>query len=265
VIIDAHAHVWPDHIASQVLATRPSGLDPLHDGTVTGLLRTMDRSGIDMACALAIANVAKNVARTNEFIGGVDRTRFIPCGTVHPELSDDENLEHLHNNGIAGVKLHPLFQDVAFGSARVADLMAALASDGIVVLTHSGAGGDEAANERGAPHHLRALIDAVPELKLVAFHFGGYHRLDEAERSIVGSQVFIETSWPPSVADLDADRIRAVIARHGPDKVVFGSDWPMTDPAAEIAGIRALGLSAEDEDAILGGNLARLLGVGAAQ
>ena len=35
----------------------------------------------------------------------------------------------------------------------------------------------------------------------------------------------------------------------------------MTDPGAEIAAIRALGLPAEDEAAVLGGNLARLLGL----
>src|SRR3712207_7547473 len=43
--------------------------------------------------------------------------------------------------------------------------------------------------------------------------------------------------------------------------VVFGSDWPMADPAAEIAAIRDLGLTKEEEDGILGGNLGRLLGL----
>ncbi len=35
----------------------------------------------------------------------------------------------------------------------------------------------------------------------------------------------------------------------------------MTDPAAEIAAIRTLGLEPDEEAAILGGNLARLLGL----
>jgi hypothetical protein len=35
----------------------------------------------------------------------------------------------------------------------------------------------------------------------------------------------------------------------------------MTDPAAEIAGIRALGLPLAEEAAVLGGNLAGLLGL----
>ncbi|MET0741119.1 MAG: amidohydrolase family protein [Candidatus Nanopelagicales bacterium] len=261
MIVDAHCHVWPDHIAPKVLATRPVGMDPRFDGTVSGLLATMDDAGIDMALTLGIANVPEHVARTNEFIGTVDRSRLVPFGTVHPALSDEENLRHLQDNGIPGVKLHPLFQEVMLGDPRVIDLMRALAEAGIVVITHAGSGGDDAANERGAPHQLRRLADAVPELRLIACHYGGYHRLDEAEDVVVGSGVWLETSWPPTLAELAATRVRAIIERHGADRVVFGSDWPMTDPAAEIAGVRALGLAPDDEAAVLGGNLARLLGL----
>jgi predicted TIM-barrel fold metal-dependent hydrolase len=78
---------------------------------------------------------------------------------------------------------------------------------------------------------------------------------------VVGSRAVLETSWPPTTAGLDQARIRDIIARHGAGRVVYGSDWPMTDPAAEIAAVRALGLPADQEAAILGGNLAALLGI----
>ncbi len=261
MIIDAHAHVWPDHIAAVVLATRPSGLDSHFDGTLTGLLTTMDAAGIDLSMALAVANKASTVMRTNEWIGQIPRDRLIPAGTVHPGLSPEENVASLRDNGIRAVKLHPLFQDVAFADPQVIDIMHALAADGVTVLTHVGSGGDAAANERGNPVALRALIDAVPTLRLVAFHYGGYHQLDTAQELIVGAPVLLETSWPPSVATLDPQVVRDLIRRHGVDRVVFGTDWPMTDPAAEIAAIRALGLEPDEEAAILGGNLARLLGL----
>jgi uncharacterized protein len=261
MIVDAHCHVWPDHIAPLVLANRPAGLDPRYDGTVDGLRRTMDEAGIDRAMCLAIAAVPKHVAGTNRFVGSIDRSRFIPFGTVHPGLSVEENLKHLQDNGIPGVKLHPLFQELSLGDPKVHDILRGLAEAGIVVITHAGAGGDEDANERGAPRHLRSIVDTIPDLTLIACHYGGYHLLDEAEEQVVGSRAILETSWPPTMADLDRDRVRALVGRHGADRIVFGSDWPMTDPAAEIAGIRALGLATRDEEAILGGNLAALLGL----
>jgi predicted TIM-barrel fold metal-dependent hydrolase len=261
VIIDAHCHVWPDHIAAAVLAGRPAGLDARHDGTVDGLRRTMDAAGIDRAVCLGVAHAARTVPRTNEFIGSLDRARFMPFGTVHPDLPAAANLRSLQDNGITGVKLHPLFQDLSLADPRVVSLLAVLADAGIIVITHVGAGGDSGANDRGSPAALRALLDAVPGLRLIACHFGGYHRLDEAEDLVVGSRAVLETSWPPTTAGLDQARIRDIIARHGAGRVVYGSDWPMTDPAAEIAAVRALGLPADQEAAILGGNLAALLGI----
>ena len=261
MIIDAHCHVWPDHIAATVLAGRPADLDARHDGTISGLRRTMDEAGIDRAVCLGVAHAARTVQRTNEFIGSIDRTRFVPFGTVHPELSPAVNLKSLQDNGISGVKLHPLFQDLSLSDPRVVDIAEALAEAGITVITHVGAGGDTDANDRGSPRSLRTLLDAVPGLRVIACHFGGYHRLDEAEDLLVGSRAVLETSWPPSTAGLDPGRVLKIIARHGADRVVYGSDWPMTDPAAEIAAIRALGLPPEDEAGILGDNLAALLGI----
>ena len=261
MIIDAHCHVWPDRIAAAVLASRPAGLDARHDGTVDGLRRTLDDAGIDRAVCLGVAAAARTVERTNEFIGSLDRTRFIPFGTVHPDLPPSANLRSLQGNEIRGVKLHPLFQDLSLADPRVVELATALAEAGVLIITHVGAGGDADANDRGSPRSLADLLEKVPGLRLIACHFGGYHRLDEAEDLVVGSRAILETSWPPSTAGLDPDRIREIIRRHGADRVVFGSDWPMTAPAAEIAALRALGLSAQEEKAILGGNLAALLGL----
>jgi predicted TIM-barrel fold metal-dependent hydrolase len=261
VIIDCHMHVWPDHIADAMQSQRPSGMPLRFDGKVSGLLVTMDEAGIDKGLALGVGIKASVVARTNEFIGSVPRDRLIPFGTVHPDLSVEENLRHLRDNGIVGVKLHPLFQELSLADPRVLEILTALSEEGMPVVTHVGAGGDEAANERGRPALLRALADQLPDLRLIACHFGGYHLLDEAEDHVLGSSVTLETSWPPTMAELEPERVVALIRKHGADRVVYGSDWPMADPSAEIAAIRALGLTTDEEAGILGGNLARILGL----
>ena len=153
MIVDAHCHVWPDHIAATVLAGRQAGLDARHDGTIAGLRRTMDRAGIDRAVCLGVARAARTVQRTNEFIGSIDRTRFVPFGTVHPDLSPAVNLGSLRDNGISGVKLHPLFQDLSLADPRVVDIAAALAKAGITVITHVGAAETRMPTTAARPGH----------------------------------------------------------------------------------------------------------------
>lgn len=261
MIVDCHMHVWPDHIADAMQSQTPAGMPLRFNGKLSGLLESMDDAGIDMGLALGVGIKASTVARTNEFIGSVPRDRLVPMGTVHPDLSVDENLKSLLDNGIVGVKLHPLFQALSLDDPRVHDILAGLSELGMPVVTHVGAGQDEEANRRGAPVLLRRLADSLPDLRLIACHYGGYHRLDEAEQHVVGSSVTLETSWPPTMAELEPERVVRLIRMHGADRVVFGSDWPMADPAAEIAAIRNLGLTKEEEDGILGDNLARLLGI----
>lgn len=124
--------------------------------------------------------------------------------------------------------------------------------DQIAVITHVGEGGDAYRNSLSSPRMIRDIARQFPDLRLMACHFGGYKILDDAEEMLAGADVVLETSWPPSLATLRPERIAALIRKHGPERIVFGSDWPMTSPAAEIAAIDALGLSDDATKSVLG-------------
>jgi len=47
----------------------------------------------------------------------------------------------------------------------------------------------------------------------------------------------------------------------GSDRVVYGSDAPTIHPGPEMLRVRVAGLSAADEAAVLGGTMAKLLGL----
>ena len=55
--------------------------------------------------------------------------------------------------------------------------------------------------------------------------------------------------------------MKRLVERHGADQFVMGSDSPWDDQQAAIAAVREMGLSRDEESAILGGNAARLLGL----
>lgn len=256
MVIDAHVHVWPDAIAKAALA-RPAGdLVRRGDGTVAGSIAAMDAAGIDRSVAFGISNDAAHRDAANRFVASLDPQRFIPFGTIHPDASVQENLDSLRRHGIRGVKLHPLFQGFALDDPRLLELLEAMQGE-FVVTTHVGLGGE--GSERCTPRMLRQLVERLPDLDLISAHFGGYRLLDEVEELIVGLPVHVDTSWPPGLASVDPERLRAIIERHGADRVIFASDWPMAVPREDIEALRALGLADGELELILGGNLGRLL------
>jgi predicted TIM-barrel fold metal-dependent hydrolase len=105
------------------------------------------------------------------------------------------------------------------------------------VITHVGEGGDAFKNSLSSPKMIRDITKQFPDLRLMACHFGGYKILDDAEEMLAGADVVLETSWPPSLATLRPERVRDLIRKHGAERIVFGSDWPMTSPAEEIRAI----------------------------
>ena len=257
MIIDLHNHVWPDPVAPRALGAGIPDMPLFGDGTVSGLAAAQQEAGVDRSVCLAVANSAAAVAKANAFIGSLDRSRFIPFGTVHPDLPPDDNLAALRSAGVSGVKIHPVFQGFALDDPRLLPLLEALAGE-FPVIVHVGAGGGSDGST-AKPAMVRGWVQAVPELALIACHFGGYHQWEEAAEQLQGLPIYLDTSWPPSVSTLDPATVRAAIRRHGADRVLFASDWPTASPRAEIAAIRALGLPEQETELVLGGNAARIL------
>ena len=257
-IIDAHNHVWPDEVAERALGGNIPDMDVFGDGKVSGLLQVKQEAGIDLSVCLAVANNAGQVESANRFIGGLDRSHFIPFGTIHPDVSPEENLRHLRDNRVEGVKLHPVFQKFRLDDPALFEVLAALEGE-FPTTIHVGAGGG-GDGSTCTPAMLRHIALTFPRLDVIACHFGGYHMLHEADESVIGLPVMLDTAWPPSLAVLDPVEVRDLIRRHGVERVVFSSDWPTASPKAEVEAIRALGLDDDETAAVLGGNIARVLG-----
>jgi len=65
--------------------------------------------------------------------------------------------------------------------------------------------------------------------------------------------VYADTALAPS------GEIRDYIARYGCERLMFGSDFPFGDPVSELQKVRKLGLNSEQNEAVIGLNVARLL------
>jgi hypothetical protein len=257
-IIDVHTHAWPDAIAPRALAGTFQDLEIFGDGRVDSLIAAMDEAGVERSVCLAVANTGRQVDGANRFVASLDRDRFIGFGSIHPELTPERNVESLRANGLFAAKLHPLFQNYSLDDPSLLATLEAMAGE-FIALIHVG-GGNEHGKDRCSPAMLRAIVERFPTLDVIACHFGGFRMLDEAAAEVIGLPVYLDTAWPPTVAEVDGERVRAIIERHGGDRVLFGSDWPMASPRAELAALRALELDEDTLAGVLGENMRNLLG-----
>lgn len=260
MIVDSHVHVWPDKIAKRALANPVDSLRRQGNGTVAGSIAAMERAGIDRSVSLGVADTPERLEKANAYAAGLDPQHFVGFGSVHPGRSVEENIESLRRHGLRGAKLHPFFQGYSLDDQRLGRILDAMQGE-FAVIAHVGRGDEPGAEPRATPRMMRELIREFPRLEIVAAHFAGYLELDVAEAEICGLPVYVDTSWPPGLAQLEPARVRRFIERHGPERVSFASDWPMADPAREREAIEALGLGDDDTAAVLGGNSSRLLGL----
>jgi predicted TIM-barrel fold metal-dependent hydrolase len=259
MVIDGHVHVWPDKIARRALGTPSGDIVRFGDGTVAAAEATMAAAGVDRAICLAVADAPERLEAANRFVGGLPDP-FIGFGTVHAGRSPEENVASLRESGCRGVKVHPLFQGYPLSDPRLWEVLDALQGEFPCVF-HVGPEQPGHANDLAPPRMVADIVRAFPRLEVIAAHFGGFHAYEEALEHLIGLPVLLDTSWPPSVGELPVKHVRSIIERHGADRVVFATDWPMADPAREIAAIEALGLTPADTEAILGGTFARVLGL----
>ena len=90
-IIDFHTHAFPDSLAPRAIAqltinAAASGYTPLTDGTVGGLIASMDNAGITKSVICNIATNARQMTKVNDFAISCTRNpRLIPLGSLHPD------------------------------------------------------------------------------------------------------------------------------------------------------------------------------------
>ncbi|NTW28938.1 MAG: amidohydrolase [Coriobacteriia bacterium] len=258
-IIDVHVHVWPDKIAgSAVPSIEAAGqLRARYNGTLAGLIAEMDRTGVDISVVQPVATKPGQVCSINTWAAEIDNPRLVMFGAMHPDFEDPSaEIARIATLGLKGIKLHPEHQSFTPDEPRLDPIYRAATEHDLVVFFHAGA--DEIhPGIHGTPEAFATMLDRHPNMRVVLAHMGGYRVWDGVSHVLAGRNVWIDTAYTPGY--LPDDDFVALIRKHGAEKVLFGSDGPWTDPAAEIAHLRRLPLAPEEIEGILGGNAARLL------
>lgn len=270
-VIDFHTHVFPDALAPRAIAqltinAAASGYTPLTDGTVGGLLESMSKAGISRSVICNIATNPRQMKKVNDFaISLLDNPRLIPLGSVNPYAEEEEmitELNRLKEAGIPGIKIHPDYMKAEIDSEKFTPIFKACEERNLFVITHAGFDPVEPNHIHCAPDMVLRVIDRHPALKLVVAHAGGFDCEREVPDKLCGAPVWLDTSLCAVRRARSAEwgaLCGEILRRHDPARILFATDTPWSDPAAEIAFVRSLGLSEEITDSILGGNARALV------
>lgn len=262
MVIDFHVHCFDDEIAGKAIAalSEAGKIPPRTDGTLTGIRQSMKKAGIGKSVIMNIATKPRQVVKINRWAMSIASDDIISFGTVHPGFENWENeLEIVHKAGLKGIKLHPDYQEFYVDSPEVFPIYEKASELGLVVLFHAGLDIGLQPPYHCTPRRMRNVVRAVPGARLVAAHMGGYDYWDEVERCLAGENLYFDTSY--SLHKMSRGQFLRIAAKHGFDKILFGTDSPWRDQSEEVKRLLGIKLPQDAINAILGGNAARLLGL----
>lgn len=260
-IIDFHAHLFPEKIASKAV----SAIGEYYSITMEGigveddLLSRGSAIGVQYWVVHSSATTARQVEPINTFISEIcsRHKNVIGFGTLHPGMSSSElsnEISRIKSAGLRGIKFHPEFQKFTIDDDSMLPLYELL-SDDLPILIHMG----DASKDSSHPRRLARILSMFPELTVVAAHLGGYRMWDDSIIHLAGKNLYFDTS--SALFALKPNRAVEIIRTLGVEKTLFGTDYPMWDPAGELTRFMALPLNDKERSAILWENAAKLLNI----
>lgn len=256
MIIDFHCHVFPDGLAQKASdnLARYYGVPMPFAGTVKELTQDVSETGVEKCVIHSTATKASQVESINNFIAALNGGAFLGFGTLHPDFDSVlKEAGRMKALGLHGIKLHPDFQGFYVDSDKALRLFEAAQKCGLPVLVHLG---DEK-ETFSSPRRMARVLARFPDLTVIGAHMGGYMRWDEAQEYLYGTNIYFDTSSTMRV--IGPEKMAELIRRHGADKVVFGTDFPMESHRTCLAQLEQLGLSDEEKDKVLFQNAAKIL------
>ncbi|MBI4297122.1 MAG: amidohydrolase [Chloroflexi bacterium] len=275
--VDFHTHLFPPWVQERhsELLKRDATFVALYSdpkaslATAEELIESMDRAGVEKSVALNIGWVEHALCvETNDYLLEAAARyphRLVPFCAVQPRAGEAaiNELARCAKGGARG--LGELRPDVQGYSLKDEALLTPLVSEamrwGLIFLIHASEPVGHHYPGKGTitPDQLYAFCRLYPDLPLVAAHWGGglpfYSLMPEVAQAL--KNVYFDTAashllYRPQIYSL-------VTSLVGPDKVLFGSDYPLISQAEALGRVRELGLEKEIEDLLLGGNARRLL------
>lgn len=248
-IIDAHAHMSADgHYSISDLIMKNSD--------AKSMVNAMDDLGIDCTCTVPWEGIATNGTNANLTCQKAMRDfpgRFLSYASCNPNYK--EELEtviprfHEQDQGFIGIKPYYPKHGYDILGEKYKEWYEYADRRKMPVLLHTGISGI----------HLKIpeLCRRYPNISLLMAHSASsYQNADDLIKIV---KEFENTYLEITYTSLTRGIIKYMVDRVGADRVLFGTDTPMRDPAPQLAWIAYADISLEDKKKIMGGNMMKIL------
>jgi len=278
VIIDFHTHIFPpdvrdrreEYLKHDATFAEMYASPKAKIATAEGLLASMDEAGVDVSVALGFAwREHELCVRHNDYLleaAAKSSGRIVPFATINMGTDEAAATREIARWAAAGGKglgeLRPESQTWDLTGEPGARLGALAKEHALVLLFHvTEVGGHEYPGKYGL--QLGAFYRFAmehPDLAIVGAHFAGGLPFAMPEAPQVSLTALADTAarrflYPQSV-------YRDVIARWGAERLLLGSDFPLVSQKAQVEEILKNVTGEREQALVLGGNAARLLGIG---
>ena len=254
-IVDIHAHAFDDKIAIKATENlqRYYNIEPAADGHLIHLIESAKKNKVDKLVVCATATKPKHVQMINNYVSTLICEHIVGFGTLHCDYTEiDSEIARLKELGLSGIKFHPIFQGFKIDDDKAMQMYEKI-GDRFPVLMHMG---DKNVND-ASPERLANVIKELPQVTFIAAHLGGYSEWEGAKKYIIGKNVYFDTS--SSVRFLPPEESAAIIRAHGTDKVLFGTDYPLSNHKFEFECMKKLNLTNDEYEKIYWKNAYHLL------
>ncbi len=227
-------------------------------------LAMLDAAGVDRALVSAWCG-DRGWLLTNEHVAEVvaaapDRFVGVGCVDLRDPMQAVRTVRACAERGFRAIRLLPWLWGLPPNHRRFYPVYVACVEAGLPFCTQIGHTGPMRSSEYGRPiPYLEDVLIDFPELTVVGGHVGQpwIHEVLSLARKC--PNFYIDTS-AYTVSRLPSELV-GYMRTSGRRRVLFGSNYPMIDPAICLKGLDELGLDDEARALFLGGNAARVFGL----
>ena len=257
-IIDVHCHIFPEKIANaaaQNIGTYYS-LEVNGDGTLKRMQELAEKVNMHKFLICSAATKAINVEHANDFVHNavISNEMLAGLGTTHADYdSTEKEIERIIQMDLRGLKLHTDFQGFDIDSPKMDTAYRLCEKHRLPILFHVG----DPKCDHSRADKLYNVMQKFPDLIVIAAHMGGYTTKALSEKYFVGTNVYFDCSeWHNFMS---ADELTDMIRRHGVEKILFGSDYPLYSTAVTAEKLfNEAGLTEDELEKIFFSNASKL-------